>query len=299
MKPRWKTFLLYGSLVIIVGCLVFILIETIRAKNTGFETKTLWDWMELLIIPLVLAGGVFYLNWSERQTEREITKDRQQEDALQAYFDRISELLLEKKLRSSEETEARNVARTRTISILRVLDKERKDIVIQFLREANLITDENSILNGANMDRMNLQGLDLYRVYMQDARLYDAYLQGASLMQANLKGTRLPSANLKNLYVGEANLQGTSFVSANLKKAFMGDANLQSASLKNAELQGAWLQDANLQGADLEDADLRGAELNKANLRGANLQKARVTDAQLAKVLSLKGAIMPDGTKHE
>ena len=94
MKSRWKQYLLYASLMFVGGSLVFILIETVRAKNTGFETKTLSDWMELLIIPLFLAGGAFYLNRSERTTEREIAADRQQEAALQAYIDRMSELLI-------------------------------------------------------------------------------------------------------------------------------------------------------------------------------------------------------------
>ena len=64
MKPTWKKYLLYASLIIVGGGLILLLVETIRAKNTGFETKTLWDWMELLVIPFVLAGGAFYLNRS-------------------------------------------------------------------------------------------------------------------------------------------------------------------------------------------------------------------------------------------
>jgi len=103
-----KKFFLYAIFIIIGGGFIFILIETIKAKNTGFETKTLWDWMALLIIPLFLAGGAFFLNLSERKAERRIAderrdedrkladeraeleraieKDRQQEAALQAYL---------------------------------------------------------------------------------------------------------------------------------------------------------------------------------------------------------------------
>src|SRR5262245_4227897 len=102
MKPTWKTYLLYASLLIIAGSFSYMLIETVRLKNTGFETKTLWDWMDLLIIPAVLAIGAFVLNRSERaverqvaedraKLEREIATDRQQEAALQAYIDRISD----------------------------------------------------------------------------------------------------------------------------------------------------------------------------------------------------------------
>ena len=122
MNSRWKTYLLYTSLVTVGGGLLFILIETVILKNTGFETKTLWDWMELLIIPLFLAGGAFFLNRSERNTEREIATDRQQEVALQAYLDRMADLLLKENLRKSDNVEARRVAMVRTLTVLRGLD---------------------------------------------------------------------------------------------------------------------------------------------------------------------------------
>lgn len=79
--------------------------------------------MDLLIVPLVLAGGALYLNRLERNTERENATNRQQEEALQVYIDRVSELLLKEKLRTIDIQELRDLARTRTLSILRVLDK--------------------------------------------------------------------------------------------------------------------------------------------------------------------------------
>lgn len=164
MKPIWKKYLLCASIVIVGGSLVFILIKTVLAKNTGFETKTLWDWMELLIIPLVLAIGAFYLNRSERaverqtsedraKLEREIATDRQQEAALQAYLDRMAELLLKEKLRNSENDEVQNVARIRTLTVLRGLDAKRKGLVVRFLHEAKLINKQKPIVN--------LEGSDL------------------------------------------------------------------------------------------------------------------------------------------
>ena len=66
MRFIWKEYLLYATVFIVGVILLFILEETIRFGNTGFETKTLWDWMELLVIPLVLALGAFVLNRSEK-----------------------------------------------------------------------------------------------------------------------------------------------------------------------------------------------------------------------------------------
>jgi len=56
---------------------------------------------------------------------------------------------------------------------------------------------------------------------------------------------------------------------------------------------------ANLSGANLSGTDLHGANLEGANLEWVNLSGANVTSEQLGKAASLKGAAMPDGTKHE
>ncbi len=53
--------------------------------------------------------------------------------------------------------------------------------------------------------------------------------------------------------------------------------------------------------AGMEGNPPRGASygLVGANLSRADLREARVTSKQLAQAASLKGAIMPDGTRHE
>jgi uncharacterized protein YjbI with pentapeptide repeats len=52
-------------------------------------------------------------------------------------------------------------------------------------------------------------------------------------------------------------------------------------------------------GVTLFWASLVRANLHEANLEWANLSGANVTDEQLDQARSLKGATMPDGTKHE
>jgi hypothetical protein len=48
-----------------------------------FRGKTLWDFLGLLIIPVVLAMGALWFNRQEKEREQYIAKDRQQEEALQ------------------------------------------------------------------------------------------------------------------------------------------------------------------------------------------------------------------------
>jgi hypothetical protein len=72
---------------------------------TGFARKTLWDWLQLLIVPAILIGVTFV--WSATQTrsdnkreDRRIAADRaaaeeaRRDATLQTYLDRRSDLIL-------------------------------------------------------------------------------------------------------------------------------------------------------------------------------------------------------------
>jgi hypothetical protein len=95
-----------------------------------FGGKTLWDWLQLLIGPVMLslATVAFARQQDARQqrienkraeAERELAEQRAQDEVLQAYLTQMSTLLLEKDLRSSEEdSEVRTLARARTLTVL-------------------------------------------------------------------------------------------------------------------------------------------------------------------------------------
>lgn len=284
MKQTWKKVLTSASVFIIGGWLLLVLIETFKAKNTGFEAKTLWDWLELLIIPFVLSIGAFYLNRSERaierltaearaKLEREIATDRQQEASLQSYLDRMSELLINENFNTS--ATLRNVARIRTLTVLRGLDEKRKGLVLLFLQEAELIHKDSRIVN--------LRGADLQKAY-----LWGADLHNADLEQVNLQGANLAGANLDESILTFANLEKANLYRAYLRLAIMRNVNLENANLSEAHLSEAQLTSANLKEANLESsylmsANLRNADVTKANMRGAFLDNTT----------------MPDGTIHD
>ena len=115
--------------------------------RTGFRDETLWDWLQLLIVPLVLVGIglLFEMQQAKREerrseVERELAEQRAQDDALQAYLSQMSGLLLEKDLRESEkDSEVRTLARARTLTVLGRMDPSRKGDVMRFLVEAELV----------------------------------------------------------------------------------------------------------------------------------------------------------------
>src|SRR5215472_14965092 len=99
------------------------------------RAKTLWDWMQLLLVPLAVTGAAGWLNWvqSAREAEREdrranIEADREarreQDAVMDAYLSQIANLLLHEDLGqpTSEGKRAKQVACGQTLTALRRID---------------------------------------------------------------------------------------------------------------------------------------------------------------------------------
>jgi pentapeptide repeat protein len=132
------------------------------------------------VINLTISRGEQEATKQRDKTEHEIAQDKQRETALQEYIDKMLELLLHENLRSSKsEDEVRNLARVRTLTILRRCNPERKGNVLKFIYESKLILNDDTIvdLNGAD-----LNNADLYAADLGNANLSGAKLDGADLM---------------------------------------------------------------------------------------------------------------------
>jgi uncharacterized protein YjbI with pentapeptide repeats len=266
-----------------------------------FGGQTIWDWLHLLsalAIPVVLAivGFWFTAQQDTRQqrietkraqqaqkienqraeVERELAEQRAQDEALQAYLDEMSALLLDedRPLRQSKAgDEVRTLANARTVTILRRLDSSRNRDILHFLREARLVPSNR-----------------------YDVQEHIVTLEASNLSHADLAGVNVDSFHL----------QGTDFSGADLTDAYLAWSFLRNARLKGANMQGADLHgdtdlsQVDLRETDLSGANLRGASLTNADLRGANLTNAEgLSEEQLAEVKSLEGATMPNGQNYE
>jgi uncharacterized protein YjbI with pentapeptide repeats len=166
-----------------------------------FGGKTVWDWMGLLIVPIVLSLITVVFAWQQdvrqqqienqrAEAERELAQQRAQDESLQAYLDQMSTLMLEKDLRNSEDdSEVRTLARARTLTVLRRVDTSRKDEIMDFLVEADLVSKV-----GGSAPVIKLAGADLSLANLDDADLRFANLHGAKLKGADLIGANLQDA---------------------------------------------------------------------------------------------------------
>ena len=230
---------------------------------------------------------------------------------LEAYYDRMTELLLDHGLReSAPNSEIRTIAYARTVAVVKGLNGDRNSQLFAFLLESGLLYQDSPIigLSGISLSESDLSGVDLIEFNMSGARLNRANLSGAylsgtildeaKLNEANLCGADLSRAIISGAYLHRANLQGADLEGADLREADLHEADLRLTDLRwtkmrGANLNGASLGLANLEGSDLSDAYLHGANLKEANLIGALNWRFE----QFDQVIYLDGTVMPDGVK--
>jgi uncharacterized protein YjbI with pentapeptide repeats len=274
---------------------------------TGFRGMSLRSWLELLVVPLALVviGLVFTMLQDARQqeienqraeleqkiedqraeAERELAEQRAQDEALQAYLDQMSQLMLDRKLLEAEQgTPLYTVAQARTSTLILRLDAQHNESVTRFLINSGLVESSEASA-----------GL-LRKIPLSHATLSDAHLPNADLFKADLL-----KADLSNALLGDASLSDAYLLGANLSDADLSGADLRGADLSVADLRGADLERANLSNADLSFSNLRYTLLFGANLSEADLTNVSgVTSEELNLMASsLQGATMPNGQKYE
>ncbi len=227
----------------------------------------------LAIIAIWVAGRQNEL--TEKLTGQQNTITQQQ--TIDAYFQGISDLVIDEEGQMEDWPLERLIAQARTAALMGGCDAEGRAKVIRFLSTANLLTPlkrdgllgrpildgsggyEVDVVNGVRVVNLGtmLAGKDMS---FTDLRFTD--LSGANLMKTDLTGCNLTGANLA----------GTILVRASLRKAdlsrvrlFYGD--LATASPRDRQnkldiVSGAY------SGAVVEEADLTGAEgLSEENRR--------------------------------
>jgi hypothetical protein len=231
-----------------------------RRDRWGLRGKTAWDWLDLMIVPVMLAlfAGFFttvQLFWQTAaeqardqslanqtaELQRFIEEFRVQRDALQGYLDLMADLLLNHDLLDAEpDSDVVAIAQAQTLTILRQLDSQGKRTVVLFLLDARLIqataeTGPVIALAEADLSNADLSGASLEGADLSDADLGNADLGNADLSGANLDGVDLTSANLK-----DANLSGAEGIT-NEKLEQEAD-DLDRATMPNGQKYEDWLK---------------------------------------------------------
>jgi uncharacterized protein YjbI with pentapeptide repeats len=310
----WAVGIAAVALVIVVGVIIY----GYRTKPgwVGVSGKTVWDYLELLIVLAALAIGAAWLTGQQRERELAVEDQRAKDEALQTYINTMGTRLED--LRTAFHDYQKAVFDIKEQEDhpspgLTTTGRRRNDAE----NERNLETRKDTLEHTRTLirayTRTVLEQVDGPRKrqvmrLLSESELLDkvAPTEKRSLTTIQLDDADFGEADLTYMNLANKNLQGVRFAHANLSSA-----NLEGADLRRADLSYADLTAANLGTArksivpqDPQDRGLETAPLNQANLAEADLSHANlrhvtgVSEGQFTPSKSLKGATMPDGIKH-
>ncbi len=301
----WGTILL-----LLISVILVVLIQRTSFDWRPYDSSaqnvrnpTLWDFLELFIVPIILTlGGLLYERISsqreqkrqkeERELEqkrqnleeqknraeiesreklREITeRERYQRVNLREFMDRIEARYASKGERLFDVDEpARATARARVKHVLHQADLKRKQHVIDFLLDSKLtlVTDERDakhcLLEGFSLKQTDFCGLKMRRFDLTDVNLEGSRFE----MAPDLSGACLSNANVSRV---------------NFSGALLSDANLSGVHT-NVEPNASKKNQTFFSHSQMERCDLSHTQLWNVQFDNATLIEAKLYAAYLHK----------------
>jgi uncharacterized protein YjbI with pentapeptide repeats len=269
-----KTFqaVLIIIILIIIGFIAFAIISDppswtgfgeSKVDATRIPAKTLWDWLDLLIIPVTIGiiGWLFSKIEKEKSKKRE--EERSQNETLESFLQTMTNLIIEHKLQNTPTSQTLAIARARINIAINNLNGERKGQVLQFLYESDLI----NIIPKLSLLGANFQNAVLDEIVLGKSEIKGVYFNKSSIQNANLNG---------------AIFTGCDFSEVNFSNSLVKNVDLSYANLTKAKLINLDLTTVNFEGANLTKANLKESKILKKQLEGIiNRNKIKISKTKL------------------
>ncbi|CAF1208336.1 unnamed protein product [Didymodactylos carnosus] len=220
---------------------------------------------------------------NQRLQEKQLANDLQQESVFTTYIEDISKFILNNRNDNTPFDDAQSLLyiRTKTLTVLRKLDPQRKKNLMLFLIESRLInTDDESKdldLSGADFSNIHFNGTmqskcKLESIYLPDVYLINASFLNCRIIEVNFTGSYLMNTKFtqpiiensifKNCVLDESGFTGTELFSINFANAFLPHSdftaafNVRHPDFTNADLTNVTIADEHLKEATLYNAIL-------------------------------------------
>src|SRR5215204_5953114 len=318
--PTWMLWVALIALLIAAGIVAGYTILDPK-EVSGFKNKTIWAWLNLVGVSSAIIIVGWIVTRKQRERDEAIALEKAQDEALQAYLDQMSNLVVDHKLGqklgdargkdsdgehkfkfevwtkeaklswglAEEESEDHipEVAQARTTAVLLSLDARHKRRPLKLIHELGLIKTQDNVLDLKNA---GLDHADLSELSLREAHLVGADLRVSDLSGADLSKSDLTEADLRGADLRRANLSNTILTRANLLPYDERDPErLSPHRLQRTDLRDETLSPRKLTLRDSRITIQKGrehwwpvvTELTVSNLRHAVLQNAQLYNACL------------------
>lgn len=257
---------------LIAGSAVFIAAHATKFDDAFSRWFDSLKWEALGAVgQILIAILAVWVAWRQNQISEELTGQQNvitQQQTIDAYFQGISDLVLDPQGQLEDWPLERAIAQARTAALLGGCDADGRAKIVRFLSSANLLTPlkrdgllGRPILDGtggyvvdlANGVRVVNLGMMLAGRSINHTDLRNADLSGANLIKTNFSNCDLTGANFGGAILAKANLRGT-----DLSRVKMFYGNLETASPRDRQHLPNF-ETGEYTGAVVEDADFSKA----------------------------------------
>jgi uncharacterized protein YjbI with pentapeptide repeats len=238
--PRPLQLLLVATSVTLFGIFGILQFSGATAYLTPGDRGINWDAIGALgevfgaVGQILVAFLALYVAWRQYVISKDLTSQQNritQQQTIDAYFQGVSDLILDDDGLLEDWPPERAIAEGRTASILTGIDGEGKAKIVRFLSGAKLLTP---LKRDRRLGRPIFDGLGGYEEDIE---------YGVRVINLNgmLAGANLSGSDLRNTEFSEANLNGIVLAGCDLTRANLSRTILLGASLRQADLSRARL----------------------------------------------------------
>lgn len=238
--PRPLQLLLVATSVTLFGLFGILQFSGATAYLTPGNRGINWDAIGALgevfgaVGQILVAFLALYVAWRQYVISKDLTSQQNritQQQTIDAYFQGVSDLILDDDGLLEDWPPERAIAEGRTASILTGIDGEGKAKIVRFLSGAKLLTP---LKRDRRLGRPIFDGLGGYEEDIE---------YGVRVINLNgmLAGANLSGSDLRNTEFSEANLNGIVLAGCDLTRANLSRTILLGASLRQADLSRARL----------------------------------------------------------
>lgn len=276
--PEQERAILFGSVFGAIALLGFLQITGVFRRIGSSLANLGWDAIGALGEVLGAVGQILiailavYIAWRQYVISRDLTIQQNtitQQQTIDAYFQGVSDLVLDEEGLLEDWPQERAIAEGRTAAIFSSVDASGKAKIIRFLSRARLLSP---LRRDLRLGRAILDGTGGYQEdRLRGVRVIDL---GVMLAGADLSGTDLRWTDLSEANLIRADLSRSDLVKSNLARTILCDAKLRYADLNNTRFFYGTAEHASPRsrveppdyrtgkhtGAVVEGADFTGAE---------------------------------------
>ncbi|MDX2232071.1 MAG: pentapeptide repeat-containing protein [Leptolyngbyaceae cyanobacterium bins.349] len=282
--PEQERAILFGSLFGVIALFGFLQMTGVFRRIGANLANLGWDAIGALGEVLGAVGQILiailavYIAWRQYIISRDLTIQQNtitQQQTIDAYFQGVSDLVLDEEGLLEDWPQERAIAEGRTAAILSSVDASGKAKIIRFLSRARLLSP---LRRDLRLGRAILDGTGGYEEdRLRGVRVIDL---GVMLAGADLSGTDLRWTDLSEANLIRANLSRTDLVKANLARTILCDAKLSQADINGTRFFYGKPEDASPR-SRLEPPNYRTGRHTGAVIEGADFTDVQqMTDDQ-------------------